>query len=102
MIGVVNLDKAAFLPTGLATALAAKAATQAAKRHEEHQKRERAFEAAENKRKRVLVSFWMPHTLHACHLLCRLTSATLQERLYDGNHCQAMYSEYVTQCIVGR
>ena len=56
VIGVVTLNKAAFIPTGLATALTAHAATQAAKQHDKQQKWERALVAADNRRRRVLVS----------------------------------------------
>ena len=85
VIDVVNLDKAALIITGLATALAAQAATWEAKRRDKYQKREDAFVAAENRRARVLVSAWKLHTSYACLVPCRLTSATWQERLNDGS-----------------
>lgn len=85
LIGVVNLDEAAFMITGLATALAAQAAAWASKRHDNQQKWERAIETADNRRARVLVSAWKLHTSHACHLPCRLTSATWQKHVNDGS-----------------
>lgn len=81
VISDVNLDKALSFTTGLATALAA----QAAKQQDIHQEWTRSVVAAVNKWTRVLVSSPKLHTLHACLVPCRLTSATMHERLYDCN-----------------